>query len=239
MTLTAQNKELVACMKTMLENQERQQQKLDEMGRQQGFLITQTMSLRQGFMDREDRVVEAITRPTGDFIKAVRRAAAPVRTKQRKPPNPADFPEEQKATQEELRLECRPLPEAMQEALTKPHRTALNFTRTTKTKLTLQTWKSIAGPIGKALKQLRLADPDCEKPLRWSNEGPPVLRYVWSQDELEKYLPQVLDQKVTSAKAKTPETWRQTIERKCREDLDPITWPWPSGSGNHFFPVDT
>ncbi|CAE7299438.1 unnamed protein product [Symbiodinium sp. CCMP2592] len=240
MTVATQNKELVAHIKTMLENQERLQQQVVEMRRQQGFLITQMMSLQQEVVDLKDTTAEAITSPSGDFVKALRQATAPVPTK--KPPNPALFPEDQRATQEDLRLECRSLPKAVQEALMMPYRTALGFMRSVNIKLTLTAWKSVRGGIAKALKQLRLADSTCKKPLVWSNEsneGPALLRYVWSQSEMREYVPKVLDQRVTSAKA---ETWRQRIEQLIKNDPNPIPWPWHTGkhtSDDDCFPAET
>ena len=240
MTLAAQNQELVAHIKKMLENQERLQQKVEEMRRQQEFLITQMMRLQQEIVDMKDTTVEAITSPSGDFVKAVRQATAPVPTK--KLPNPALFPEDQRATLEDLRLESRSLPKAVQEALMMPYHTALGFMRSVKIKLTLTAWKNVRGGIAKALKQLRLADSTCKKPLVWSNEsndGPALLRYVWSQSELREYLPKVLDQRVTSAKT---ETWRQRIEQLIKNDPNPIPWPWHTGkdtSDDDCFPAET
>eukprot|EP00439_Symbiodinium_sp_Y106_P072418 s108_g13.t1 len=240
MTLAAQNQELVAHIKKMLENQERLQQKVEEMRRQQEFLITQMMRLQQEIVDMKDTTVEAITSPSGDFVKAVRQATAPVPTK--KLPNPALFPEDQRATLEDLRLESRSLPKAVQEALMMPYHTALGFVRSVKIKLTLTAWKNVRGGIAKALKQLRLADSTCKKPLVWSNEsndGPALLRYVWSQSELREYLPKVLDQRVTSAKT---ETWRQRIEQLIKNDPNPIPWPWHTGkdtSDDDCFPAET
>ncbi|CAE7776532.1 unnamed protein product [Symbiodinium microadriaticum] len=239
-TPVKQNEVLLAQMMTLQDNQDRQQQTLEELGRQQRLLITLCMSLRQEIADMKGTIVEAITSPSGDFIKAVRQATAPVPTK--KLPNPVLFPEDQRATEEELRLECRSLPKAMQEVLMMPYRTALGFMRSTKIKLTLNAWKSVRGGIAKACKQLRLADSACKKPLVWSNEsndGPALLRYVWSQSELNKYLPKVLDQRVTSAK---PETWRQRIEQLIKNDPNPIPWPWHTDkdtSGDDCFPAET
>lgn len=165
------------------------------------------LMVAQPLLDIKKEVLESISNPSGLLVDAMRSAVKkPAMKKSR---DPVQFPENQRATQEQLHLECCPIPPKLNEMLlelqqqTGPmDRFVVGAGQGEGLKLSYPVWRQICCSVGKALKRIRSADPNCQQPLLWSIGAPDggenaAHRYVYKREQLTGYLHQVLQEQVT------------------------------------------
>eukprot|EP00435_Cladocopium_sp_Y103_P006862 s5580_g2.t1 len=147
--------------------------------------------------DIKNTLVDHLSNPTGLFVEALRSAVKKPARKKR--PNSQLFPEDQEATPEQLHSQCclifTKLSEMLKELQQQPDPGAEIL------KPTYRVWKHIRNDLGSVLKKLRLADPNCQQKLLWTNVSPSKgetagQRYVYTKEELTRYLDEALKEKV-------------------------------------------
>ena len=151
----------------------------------------------QTLLDIKKELVESISNPSGLLVDSMRSAVKkPAMKKSR---NPAKFPEDQRATQEQLHLECCPIPPKLNEMLLELQqqtgamdRFVVGAAQREGLNLSYPVWKQIRCSVGKAVKRIRSADPNCQQPLLWSHGAPDAgetvpQRWGWERDPLPSH----------------------------------------------------
>lgn len=227
------------------------------------------LMVAQTLLDIKKELVESISNPSGLLVDSMRSAVKkPAMKKSR---NPAKFPEDQRATQEQLHLECCPIPPKLNEMLLELQqqtgamdRFVVGAAQREGLNLSYPVWKQIRCSVGKAVKRIRSADPNCQQPLLWSHGAPDAgetvpQRYVYKREQLTGYLTQVLQEKVTvyvtnknhlasrsvlqrgeKRRGKGKMTRGEMIVRLLREEkaLDLPTQDWPTSDLDGRIPFD-
>jgi F0F1-type ATP synthase delta subunit len=221
-------------------------------------------SLGHYFRNVVDSMRSCIMSPTGAFISALRSAV-------KRPASKASrscerFPEDQRATPEQLHALCRPVLHALMDELAKPWTTPLGFAQPPVEALDYDTWLHVRGPLGKSLRRQREADAvlppghpqHCAQPKLWANESPMSSgptgdaagqRYAWLKSELQRYLPAALREyvKVTVdaqgrlARSASARGTRITLERReviARLHREAPASQWPTSSSEYNIPSE-
>lgn len=166
------------------------------------------LMVAQFVLDIKKELVQCISNPSGLFVDSMRSAVKkPAMKKSR---NSTEFPEDQRATQEQLHLECCSIAPKLNEMLLElqqqtrgaMHRFVVGAPQRDLLKLSFRVWPQIRCSVGKAVKRIRLADPNCQQPLLWSIGAPDAgervaERYVYTREQLTGYLNQALQEQVT------------------------------------------
>ena len=167
-------------------------------------------------------MIEAISNPTGAFVDALRKAVKKPAVKSS--PNYVQFPEDQRATAEQINLKGMTLAKAVYDYVGQVQVGPLgnNYSAVT---LTYGAWKKCRNLLGRQCKKLRLLEPSFySQPLRWASEGGGA-RYIYTEEEAKRCVRDVMRQTVKEThhgRPAEPVFHRVRYYISCEE---PETWP--------------
>jgi hypothetical protein len=188
--------------------------------------------ISQRLLDIRDSMVAMITSPTGAFVEALR--AAVKRPAKRTNRSALHFPENQRATTDQLAFQCLTLLGALQERTAKSVRMPLGITMPG-FQVTYKVWKDLRAVIGKRCLSFRSSSASTH-PKLWSYFAPSGgvgtrdeaagQRYVYLKDDARVAIAAVLKQKAPAKKERPAD--ERIIDRlrwMVTQDLHPQTWP--------------